>query len=754
MNIKIRKPVLILQHDEFDCAPACLASLCKYYGKRIPIALIRRLAGTDREGTSGQGIIRGADELGFSCKGAFSENKVLDNTVIYPLIAHTLNEHREHYVIVYGCKNGKLTIGDPAAGIKRVSQEDFKKIWTGIFFIVVPLERFEKNADTDTSLGRFIRILQPHKKICAEVFTASIILSFLGIASAFYFRFLIDEILYTGIKTGLTLFSIGYALVILFQTLLYFSRSQLMLHMSNKIDASLMTEYFRHVLRLPMDFFTARKTGEILSRINDTATIRHAVSSASLSVLLDSLMLLIGGIFLCIFGGNLLIAAVIPVILSAVLAWLFFKPYNNLLKIKAVVDADKQSAMVENINGIATIKALSSEKSAFERTEIKIVDSIKRGIALGTMGNTENTLHFFLAQSGTLAVYWLGSLRILAGTMSLGQLISFVLLSGYFLGPLGRLLTLQPALQEALVSAARLAEILDIPEEQKHSGSLKKTELSGDIKISGLNFAYGTRGNTLENIDLHIRPGEKVAFVGESGSGKSTLTKLLMRFYNYTEGEILIDGIHLKEYDTESYRSLIGYVPQDILLFSGSIKENIRFGMPYISDEAVYKAAKAARADEFISKLPDGYDTLVGERGTTLSGGERQRIALARILLRRPQLMILDEATSSLDSLSEKAVMSTIDEMTQNITAIIVAHRLSSIVDCDKIFVFERGRIVESGNHKSLLKKNGAYRNLWLARQPPEKNGKSLKSAPRILLPTVSVSKRKTALKKEKKEVS
>ena len=167
MNIKVRKPVLILQHDEFDCAPACLASLCKYYGKRIPIALIRRLAGTDREGTSGQGIIRGADELGFSCKGAFSENKVLDDTVIYPLIAHTLNEHREHYVIVYGCKNGKLTIGDPAAGIKRVSQEDFKKIWTGIFFISVPLERFEKNADTDTSLGRFIRILQPHKKICA-----------------------------------------------------------------------------------------------------------------------------------------------------------------------------------------------------------------------------------------------------------------------------------------------------------------------------------------------------------------------------------------------------------------------------------------------------------------------------------------------------------------------------------------------------------------------------------------------------------
>ncbi|WP_428768482.1 peptidase domain-containing ABC transporter [Treponema sp. HNW] len=737
MNITLKRNGFILQHDESDCAPACLASLCKYYGKRIPISFIRRLAGTDREGTSGNGIIRGAEELGFSCKGAFSETKELDDRLIYPLIAHVLYNRREHYVIVYGSKKNKVKIGDPAEGIKWLKKTDFQNIWTGVFFIAVPLETFQKNTDTDTSLTRFIRILKPHKKICAEVCIASIILSFLGIASAFYFRFLIDEILYTGIKIGLTLFSLGYALVIFFQTLLSFSRSQLMLHMSNKIDTVMMTGYFRHILKLPMDFFTSRKTGELLSRINDTSTIRYAISSASLSVLLDSLMLIIGGVFLCIFGGNLIIAAAIPVILCAILAWLFFKPYKRLLRIKAVVDADKQSSMVENINGIATIKALSSEQTAYEHTEMKIVDSIKRGISLGTMGNTENALHFFLVQSGTLAVYWLGSLRILAGTMSLGQLISFVLLSGYFLGPLGRLLTLQPTLQEALVAASRLAEILDIPEEKRHSGSFKKNELKGDIDITGLSFAYGTRGNTLENIELHIEAGEKAAFVGSSGSGKTTLTKLLMKFHNYTQGEILVDGIHLREYDTESYRSLIGYVPQDILLFSGTIKENIRFGMPYADDEQVYKAAQAAHADEFIAKLPEGYDTLVGERGTTLSGGERQRLALARILLRRPKLMILDEATSSLDSVSEKAVMSTINEMAKSITAIIVAHRLSSIIHCDKIFVFEHGRVVESGTHKSLLRKNGVYTKLWLSQQPVNAYPKNPRLKSRIDVPAV-----------------
>ena len=299
----------------------------------------------------------------------------------------------------------------------------------------------------------------------------------------------------------------------------------------------------------------------------------------------------------------------------------------------------------------------------------------------------------------------------------MGQLISFVLLSGYFLNPLGRLLTLQPALQEAAVAANRLAVILDIPEENVNSGTVIKEELSGVIKINNLSFAYGTRGNTLEKINMDIQAGQRVAFVGSSGSGKTTLTKLLMKFYNYDSGEIFIDGINLKDFETSYYRKAIGYVPQDILLFSGTVKENIRFGLAHLSDEEVYAAARAALADEFISKLPDRYDTMVGEHGATLSGGERQRIALARILLRKPRILILDEATASLDSVTERSIMKTVNELTRDITTVIVAHRLSTIAHCDSIFVFVQGRVVESGTHEQLIKANGAYKKLWDAQQ-------------------------------------
>ncbi|MGI5173083.1 peptidase domain-containing ABC transporter [Treponema sp. OMZ 840] len=713
LNGLLRRCVVVMQHDESDCAPACLASLCKYYGKRIPLTIIRRFAGTDKDGTSGYGIIRGAEELGFSCKGSISPNKILPPDMIYPFIAHTRHNNLDHYVVVYKYKSGILYIGDPACGFKKIKASTFTPIWTGIFFIIFPLEKFEKNKDTDTKLTRFISVLAGYKKIFAEVLTASILLSFLGIAGAFYFRFLIDEVLYTGAKMTLTLFSLAYALCIVFQSLLLFSRSQLMMYMGNKIDAALMLEYFRHILRLPMDFFTARKTGEILSRINDTATIRYAISSTSLSVILDSLMLVIGAVFLFVFGGKLLIAAVIPVFFSALSAWLFFGPYKNALKAKAVTDADKQSVMVENINGIATLKALSSEKLAFERTEIKIVESIQKGIKLGTMANIENTLHAFLHQCGTLAVYWIGSISILTGTMSLGQLISFVILSGYFLGPLARLLTLQPSLQEAFVAAVRLAEILDIPEESVNSGGIQKEKLKGDIRIKALHFAYGTRGNTLQNLNVSIKAGQKVAFVGTSGSGKTTAAKLLMKFYGCDSGEITVDGINIKDFDTRAYRKTIGYVPQDILLFSGTIKDNIRFDLVHLPDEAVYAAARAAMADEFISKLPDRYDTFVGERGATLSGGERQRIALARVLLRNPSVLILDEATAGLDALTECAVMQTVYNLGAGTTAIVIAHKLAAIVNCDMIFVFEAGTVAESGTHGDLIKKNGIYKKLW-----------------------------------------
>ena len=725
--MSFRKISLVLQQDETDCGAACIASVAKHFGKNVSVNRIRYLAGTDTKGTSGLGLVKGFEAIGFMCQGVFSSDKKIAEDMGSPFVAHVKKENLDHYVVVYGCKKGKVLVADPADGIKKIKIEEFNGIWTGVLFLVTPNEKFERTKESRSLFKRFLYLLKPHKRSIIECFIGGIVLSVLGAISAFYFRFLIDDVLYSRLESTLLICSVSYLIAIIFQQLVEFTRCQLLNYMGNKIDLALLCEYFKHILHLPMHFFTSRKTGEIISRIGDTQTIRHTISSTTLNVVIDSCMLLIGGFFLFAFGSKLLVVAIIPVLLSSILVWIFIKPFKRKIKELRFLEAERQSSFVETVNGIATIKALSSEKMAFERIEGKIVRFIKKNLSIGSMANVQGSLHQLISKCGTLALYWYGSYLIFDGQMTLGQLISFVTLSGYFLGPLSRLLTLQQTLQEALIASDRLGEVLDMEEEFENEKDFIKIEnFSGNIKVKDLSFSYGTRGNTLENLNFEIKAGEKVAFVGASGSGKTTMTKLLMKFYKPDSGEILIDGNNLLDVDTESFRNQIGYVPQEVLLFSGTIRENIMWGSFGKSVNDMIKASVNARAIDFIKNLPDRYETLVGERGSTLSGGERQRLSLARVFLRDPNFLIFDEATASLDGVSEKAIMDTINDFCKEKTMIIVAHRLSTIKNCDKIFVFDSGKIVESGNHESLLKKGGKYKELWFS-QNDEKNENSKK---------------------------
>lgn len=723
-----KKKSLVLQKDETDCGAACIASVAKHYGKNVSVNRIRFLAGTDTKGTSGLGIVKGFESIGFECQGLLNSEKVITDDLIFPVVCHIKKDVLDHYVVVYGIKNEKVIVADPSDGFLKISAEKFKEIWTGVFFMVTPNESFERTDDKKGVLERFIYLLKPHKKSIIECFIAGIVLSVLGVVSAFYFRFLIDDVLYSKLESTLLVCSVSYLLGIFFQELVEFSRNQLMNFMGNKIDLSLLCEYFKHILHLPMDFFTSRKTGEIISRLGDTQIIRQTISSTTLSVVLDSCMLLIGGFFLFAFGSKLLVVSIIPVLISSVLVWIFVKPFKHKIKELRIMEAERQSSFVETVNGISTIKALSSENIAFKRIEGKIVKFIKKNLSIGSLANFQGSLHRFISKCGNLILYWYGSYLIFNGELTLGQLISFVTLSGYFFNPLGRILTLQQSLEETFIASDRLGEVLDMPEEfENEENSVKMKKFSGHIKVKNLCFSYGTRGNTLKNLNFEIKAGEKVAFVGTSGSGKTTMTKLLMKFYKPNEGEILVDGHNLCDVNTEVFRNFIGYVPQEVLLFSGSVRENILWGTYGKSYEEFLKASVDAKVHDFVKMLPEIYETLVGERGATLSGGERQRIALARVFLRNPNFLILDEATASLDGVSEKEIMNSVNQFCKNKTMIIVAHRLSTIKNCDRIFVFDSGKIVESGNHNQLLEKNGKYKKLWTAQNFDEKDNKLLK---------------------------
>ncbi len=714
----------VLQHDETDCGAACLSIILQYFGKTVPLRRIRTASGTDSVGTSGFGIIKGAEKFALSCKGMMSPQKDRLEEIPFPAVFHT-REKLEHYVVVYKVSQKYVYISDPAKGLYKMAKEKFLEWWTGVFFIFFPSTDFQKGNENSGILSRFLSLLKPHKKLVTEILLASLLLSFFGVIVSFYFRFLIDEVLYSQVRSTLNLCSICYLLVIVFQSLISFCRNKIILHLGIKIDVSLLCDFVCHLMHLPLNFFTLRKTGEILSRVNDAETVKNAISSTTLGIILDSVMLVVGGFFLFKMGSSLLLIAIIPVLISAVVVWLYSKPFNRKIKEKAILEAEKNASMYESINGISTIKGLATEKKAYDRIEARIVDSAYKGLELGNMGNFQQELQNFISGCGTLALYWIGSLMIFDGKISLGQLISFNTLSGFFLGPLRRLLTMQLHLQEVMISAERLTDIIDMEEECRDEENKEEVErLEGEIEFRNVSFSYGTRGRAVENISFKIPAGKKVAFVGSSGSGKTTLLKLLMKFYKLEEGQILVGGKDIQDYKTDSFREKIGYVPQESLLFSGTISENIAWGSDNPDPKRILASSIASQSFDFIQRLPEKFNTYVGEHGSTLSGGERQRLSMARILMRNPQLLILDEATASLDSISEQSIMNTIFNRIHGRTVIMVAHRLSTIKDCDIIYVFNKGKLVEQGSHEALLKKEGFYKKLWSAQNEKREEGR------------------------------
>lgn len=705
------------QRDITDCGAACLATICKQHGLGLSVAKIREIAGTDKHGTNAYGLIKAAEKLGFTAKGVRGDRDALFSKFPLPAIAHVIVDGSLfHYVVIHKIAKKKIVIADPAKGIVALSPEDFLKQWTGILILLVPNAQFKRGDQTQGMFQRFFGLLLPQRNLIVSIFLASLMYTLLGILGAFYFKFLMDEILPNQLFKTLHMVSIGIILLNIFKIILGAFRSHLLLYLSQKLDIALVLGYFNHVLQLPMNFFTNRKVGEVISRLMDASKVREAISGATLTIMIDTLMVIAAGVILCmqnivLFGISLAIVVIYGLVVLG-----FNIPIRNINQEQMENNAQLTSYLVESLSGIETLKSFNAESRASFETEkrfIKLIRSVFKG---GWLANLSSSLTSFVASLGGIVILWVGSFLVLNGAITLGQLITFNALLAYFLDPVKNLINLQPMMHTAIVASDRLGEILDLESEklEDEDRKVRLKALSGKIEIKDLDFRYGMRQPVLQGINLEINPGETVALVGESGSGKTTLAKLILNFFPFEKGEIILDGYHIQDLNKEFLRDQIGYISQDIFLFNGTILENLCLGLEGIDFEKVISVAKAVGAHEFITKLPFRYQTMIAENGVNLSGGQRQLLGITRALLKEPDILVLDEATSNLDSFSERAVQKALQDFRRKGTTIIIAHRLSTVRKCDKIFVLANGRIIETGSHEQLLSRKGHYYQLFM----------------------------------------
>lgn len=712
----LKKYICVRQYDITDCGAACLSSIAQYYGLKISLTKIREMAGTDTQGTNAYGLISAANKLGFTAKGFKATKEDLLADFKLPAIANIIVDNKlTHFVVIYSIKNNVIIAADPDKGMVKYTIDSFNSMWTGGIILLEPNESFTKGNYQQNMLLKFTGFLIPLKGTLLGIFLASLIYTVLGLAGSFYVKFLFDDLLALEKLNDLHLISIAFAGIFILQLLLNYYRSFLLTKLSISIDKSIMMEYYSHVLKLPMKFFSSRKVGEIISRFLDASKIRQAISGATLTIMIDTIMAFVGGIILYRQNAFLFLISVIVILLYGVIVTIFNKPIKNANRIIMEDNAQLTSTLVESITGVETVKSFSAEIQTEKSTENKLEKLMKSSFKESMIHLNLSSLTGIVAGLGGIVILWAGAYNIILGKMTPGDLLAFNALLAYFLSPVRNLIDLQPLIQTAVVASNRLGEILELKTEddlnQENNTSI--SSLKGDIEVKNVDFRYGTRKLTLKNINMTIPQGQKTALVGESGSGKTTLVKLLMNFYSPEKGDILISGHSLKDINLDLIRKKTAFVSQNVFIFSGTVKENLCLGKENIEMDEMVAACKMARAHDFIEELPKKYDTFLHESGANLSEGQKQRIAIARAILKKPDILIMDEATSNLDSITENYIRNTINQFADDITVIIIAHRLSTIVNCDKIYVIDKGEIAESGSHTELIIQEGHYYAMW-----------------------------------------
>ncbi len=710
----------IKQRDITDCGAACLASVAAYYNLSIPVAKIRQIAGTDQKGTNALGMIKAAEKLGFMAKGVKGGTDALPE-VPCPAIAHVvIKDVLQHYVVLYAVKGNAVKYMDPADGkLHKTKLSEFGKIWTGVIIILAPGNAFKAINEKVSNFSRFLFLLRPHRMILVQSLMGAMVYTLLGLSTSIYIQKITDYVLVDRNLNLLNLLGIAMVIILLFQLFIGAMKSIFILKTGQMIDLRLILGYYKHLLTLPQRFFDTMRVGEIISRINDAVKIRAFINETAIAIFVNLFIVLFSFLLMFVFSWEmaLLVSSVIPLYLILY----YITNHLNRTRERKLMEhaAELESQLVESLNSVRTIKEFGLEEYANLKTENKFVKLLRTIYVSGLNSIFTTNGSEFLNKIYTIVVLWVGAGFVIENTITPGELLSFYALLGYFTSPVASLVGMNKSVQNALIAADRLFEIMDLEcENEDHKMELQPT-MVGNIRFSNVNFSYGTRTEVFNKFNLTIEKGKITAIIGESGSGKTTLIALLQKLYPLNDGTITVGDFNIEHFTSVSLRNVIGVVPQKIDLFSGTIIGNIAVGQFQPDIQRVIEICQKLGMLGFIEKLPGGLGAFVGENGTTLSGGQRQRIAIARALYRNPQILFFDEATSSLDSESEFFVQQTIEQLKSNgKTAVLIAHRLSSVVDADKIVVLENGMLLEEGNHQELWNAQGKYYQMWQKQLP------------------------------------
>lgn len=700
----------IRQPDEMACGTTCLMMISRHYGKKFSNSRLRDLAHVDQSGSSLANLANAAEELGFMTRGMKIGYEALTDLSL-PCIIHWQGYH---YIVVYKADKKHVWVADPALGLRKYTKNFFVENWNGITLCLEPTPKFDKNEEDVSSFKNFKPFIAPHTKILFEVFVASLLLNVFGLATPIFTQNIIDKVLYHNNPSLLDMMLAGMVLVIVFRVLVGGLRQYLIVHTSMKIDLTMLIAFYKHMLALPLGYFKVRKIGDFLTRFGENQKIRNFLTNTALSLLLDTISIVVYFLIMFYYNSKMALLVVFVVPVFAIIT-LVFTPILKKLNIDSfAARAEADSLLIESVNGIDTVKALNTEQVTRWKWENKFINNLNIDFKLFNTALYFHSLGEFVSSLSSTLVLWYGAQQVMAGAISVGELMAFMALLGSVIAPIDRVIKAWDNVQQILVSIDRLNDIFtaktEFPEESEDAGAIL-SQINGEIVFDKVFFKYGGEDAPyiLANINLKIRPGQKVAVVGRSGSGKSTLVKLLPRFYDVGEGTIFLDGHDIRSLRLSDLRRQIGFVLQDNFMFNGTIRENIAMGDPDEILEKVTLAAKLANAHSFITSMALGYETKIGESGIQLSGGQKQRISIARALYRNPKIIIFDEATSALDSESEQAIQKNMRTILQNRTAIIIAHRLSTVRDADWIVVLDNGEIVEQGGHEELMQKKGLY---------------------------------------------